>query len=87
MTRQNALRRLLWGLIGGALVIAVAIDRWLSGAHYVSDIVGGILLAFPLRRCRCWWPDEGAGSPLSWSLTSYAARRRQAFRCRRNVAR
>jgi YegS/Rv2252/BmrU family lipid kinase len=44
VTRQNALRRLLWGLIGGALVIAVAIDRWLSGAHYVSDIVGGILL-------------------------------------------
>ena len=44
VTRQNALRRLLWGLIGGALVIAVALDRWLSGSHYVSDIVGGALL-------------------------------------------
>src|SRR5215212_9106414 len=44
VTRQNALRRLLWGLLGGALVIAVALDRWLSGAHYVSDIVGGALL-------------------------------------------
>jgi diacylglycerol kinase (ATP) len=44
VTRQNALRRLLWGLIGGALVIAVAFDRWLSGSHYVSDIVGGALL-------------------------------------------
>jgi diacylglycerol kinase (ATP) len=44
VTRQNALRRLLWGLIGGALVIAVAFDRWLSGSHYVSDVVGGALL-------------------------------------------
>ncbi len=44
VTRQNALRRLLWGLTGGALVIAVAFDRWLSGSHYVSDIVGGALL-------------------------------------------
>jgi diacylglycerol kinase (ATP) len=44
VTRQNALRRLLWGLIGGALVIAVTLDRWLSGSHYVSDIVGGALL-------------------------------------------
>ena len=44
VTRQSALRRLLWGLIGGALVIAVALDRWLSGSHYVSDIVGGALL-------------------------------------------
>src|SRR5215212_5326171 len=44
VTRQNALRRLLWGLLGGALVIAVALDLWLSSAHYVSDIVGGALL-------------------------------------------
>jgi diacylglycerol kinase (ATP) len=44
VTRQNASRRLMWGLIGGALVVAVGVDRWLSGAHYVSDIVGGALL-------------------------------------------
>jgi YegS/Rv2252/BmrU family lipid kinase len=44
VTRQNAPRRLLWGLIGGVLVVAVGVDRWLSGAHYVSDIVGGALL-------------------------------------------
>jgi YegS/Rv2252/BmrU family lipid kinase len=44
VTRRPALRRLLWGLTGGALIIAVGIDRWLSGAHYVSDIVGGALL-------------------------------------------
>jgi diacylglycerol kinase (ATP) len=44
VTRQTALRRLLWGLAGGALVIAVGVDRWLSGAHYVSDVVGGALL-------------------------------------------
>jgi diacylglycerol kinase (ATP) len=44
VTRQTAPRRLLWGLAGGALVIAVAVDRWLSGAHYVSDVVGGALL-------------------------------------------
>ena len=44
VTRQTAPRRLLWGLAGGALVIAVGVDRWLSGAHYVSDVVGGALL-------------------------------------------
>jgi diacylglycerol kinase (ATP) len=44
VTRQTAPRRLLWGLAGGALVIGVGVDRWLSGAHYVSDVVGGALL-------------------------------------------
>ena len=44
VTRQTAPRRLLWGLAGGALVIAVGVDRWLSGAHYVSDVVGGALM-------------------------------------------
>jgi len=44
VTRQSAARRLLWTLAGSALVISVALDRWLSGSHYVSDIVGGALL-------------------------------------------
>jgi YegS/Rv2252/BmrU family lipid kinase len=44
VTRQRLRRRLLWAVSGGAAVIAVAIDRWLSGSHYVSDIIGGALL-------------------------------------------
>jgi len=44
VTRQRLRRRLMWAVGGGAVVIAVAVDRWLSGSHYVSDIVGGALL-------------------------------------------
>ena len=44
VTRQRLRARLLWGAGAGLLVIAVAIDRWLLGAHFVSDIVGGMLL-------------------------------------------
>jgi diacylglycerol kinase (ATP) len=44
VTRQSPRRRLLWTLGGGALAISVAFDRWLTGSHYVSDIIGGALL-------------------------------------------
>jgi diacylglycerol kinase (ATP) len=44
VTRQTARRRLLQTLGGSALVLSVGLDRWLSGSHYVSDIIGGALL-------------------------------------------
>jgi diacylglycerol kinase (ATP) len=44
VTRQRLRARLLWGAGAGLLVIVVAIDRWLLGAHFVSDIIGGTLL-------------------------------------------
>ena len=44
VTRQSARRRLLWSVGGGMIVLTVAVDRWLTGSHYVSDIIGGALL-------------------------------------------
>jgi diacylglycerol kinase (ATP) len=44
VTRQRLRNRLLWGAGAGAMVILIAIDRWLTGAHFVSDVVGGALL-------------------------------------------
>ena len=35
--------RLLWQIGAGLLVIAIGFDRWLTGAHFVSDVVGGAL--------------------------------------------
>ncbi len=44
VTRHSIRARLLWQ-IGAAVVVAViALDRWLLGAHRVSDLVGGLLL-------------------------------------------
>jgi diacylglycerol kinase family enzyme len=40
--RSYALESLAGG--SGLLVLAVAFDRWLTGGHYVTDIVGGALL-------------------------------------------
>jgi YegS/Rv2252/BmrU family lipid kinase len=34
---------MLWQLGSGLLVLAVAFNRWITGAHYVTDIVGGAL--------------------------------------------
>ena len=43
VTRQTVRARVLWQVGSGLLVIAVAFDRWITGAHYVTDIVGGAL--------------------------------------------
>ena len=43
VTRQSLRARALWQVGAGLLVIAVGVDRWLIGAHYISDIVGGAL--------------------------------------------
>jgi diacylglycerol kinase (ATP) len=44
VTRQSARAQLRWQIGAGLLVLAVAIDRWILGAHYVTDIVGGALV-------------------------------------------
>ena len=43
VTRQTVRARVLWQVGSGLLVIAVAFDRWITGAHYITDVVGGAL--------------------------------------------
>jgi diacylglycerol kinase (ATP) len=43
VTRQSYRGRILWQVGSGLLVLAVAFDRWITGAHYITDIVGGAL--------------------------------------------
>jgi diacylglycerol kinase (ATP) len=44
VTRQSVRAKALWQFGAIALVIAVGLDRWVLGAHYLSDIIGGALL-------------------------------------------
>jgi diacylglycerol kinase (ATP) len=44
VTRQTVRARIFWQVGSGLLVLAVAFDRWLTGGHYLTDIVGGALL-------------------------------------------
>ena len=44
VTRQSLRRRVIWFLGSAVVVVALGVDRWLTGAHYISDIVGGALL-------------------------------------------
>jgi diacylglycerol kinase (ATP) len=43
VTRQTVRARVLWQVGSGLLVLAVAINRWITGAHYITDIVAGAL--------------------------------------------
>jgi YegS/Rv2252/BmrU family lipid kinase len=43
VTRQSVRARIIWQVGSGLLVLAVAFNRWITGAHYVTDIVGGAL--------------------------------------------
>ena len=43
VTRQSVRARSLWQVGSGLLVLAVAFNRWITGAHYITDIVGGAL--------------------------------------------
>jgi YegS/Rv2252/BmrU family lipid kinase len=43
VSRQSVTAKLGWQLGGAAIVLAVAADRWITGAHFVSDIIGGAL--------------------------------------------
>ncbi len=44
VTRQPVRARLAWQTGAAVVVVAVALDRWVLGAHFVSDLVGGALL-------------------------------------------
>jgi diacylglycerol kinase (ATP) len=43
VTRQSVRAKLSWQFGASAIVLAVAFDRWITGAHYLSDIIGGLL--------------------------------------------
>jgi YegS/Rv2252/BmrU family lipid kinase len=43
VTRQSRTAALGWRVGGLALVLAVALDRWWMGAHFASDLIGGVL--------------------------------------------
>jgi diacylglycerol kinase (ATP) len=44
VSRQSVATRFRWQLGAGLLVLLVAVDRWILGAHFLTDIVGGALL-------------------------------------------
>jgi diacylglycerol kinase family enzyme/membrane-associated phospholipid phosphatase len=44
VTRQSVRTRTVWLISSIAFITAVGFDRWILGAHYVSDIIGGALL-------------------------------------------
>lgn len=43
LTRRPGFRR-LWYVVGAAVVVLIAYDRLALGRHYVTDVVGGLLL-------------------------------------------
>ncbi|SDV02577.1 lipid kinase, YegS/Rv2252/BmrU family [Microlunatus sagamiharensis] len=43
VTRQPVRKRFAWQVGAIAIVAAVALDRWVTSAHWVSDVVGGVL--------------------------------------------
>jgi diacylglycerol kinase family enzyme/membrane-associated phospholipid phosphatase len=43
VTRRSVQAQLLWQGGAAVVVLAVAVDRWLLGAHYVTDLVAGLL--------------------------------------------
>jgi diacylglycerol kinase (ATP) len=44
VTRRSVRARLAWQSGAVAVVALVALDRWLLGAHHLTDLVGGLLL-------------------------------------------
>lgn len=44
VTRQSVRTQAGWQIGSAVLTLAVAFDRWLLGAHYLSDLIGGALL-------------------------------------------
>ena len=44
VTRQSVRARIFWQVGSGLLVLAVAFNRWITGGHFITDIVGGALL-------------------------------------------
>ncbi len=44
VTRRSVRARFFWQTGATGVILVVALDRWLLGAHHVSDLVGGLLL-------------------------------------------
>jgi len=44
VTRRSVRVRFAWQCAAAVVLLAVALDRWLLGAHYVTDLVGGVLV-------------------------------------------
>ena len=44
VTRQPVRTRFAWQVAAIAIVVAVGADRWVTSAHWFSDLVGGVLL-------------------------------------------
>jgi diacylglycerol kinase (ATP) len=44
VTRQSLGARLRWQIGSVLLVMIVAVDRWILGTHFITDIIGGALL-------------------------------------------
>ena len=43
-TRQSRFSVFVWRVVAVLAVLVIGFDRWLTNAHWVSDIVGGVLL-------------------------------------------
>jgi diacylglycerol kinase (ATP) len=43
VSRQTVRKRFAWQVASVAIIVAVALDRWVLSAHWVSDLVGGAL--------------------------------------------
>lgn len=43
VTRQSHRRQLIGQVCAGLIVIMIGIDRWITSAHFISDLVGGLL--------------------------------------------
>ncbi len=43
VTRRSVRAKLAWQTGASVLVLLVAVDRWITGSHFISDVVGGAL--------------------------------------------
>ena len=76
VTRQSVRARILWQVGSGLLVLAVAFDRWITGAHYITDIVGGAL--YGALAATIALLVAGVSVPIPHELVGEIVRRRAA---------
>jgi YegS/Rv2252/BmrU family lipid kinase len=43
ITRRHRVTQLQWALLGLVILVAVGLDRWILAAHFLSDLIGGVL--------------------------------------------
>lgn len=75
VTRQSPRIRLLWHVGGGLLVLLVGYNRWLLGANFVTDLVGGTLLGALVTSVSL--VIAGVKVPDTYELVTEIARGRQ----------